>query len=144
MAGILVVDDEAPVRQLIGEWLKRAGYEYREAENAEAALAALKAEPAGVVFSDVQMPGQDGLWMTKQIRNTYPTTAVILATSVSTVPPQISMQHGVVNYLVKPFNQKKLLEALKMALDWHKDAVEKGAPKHSADELENWLNSLDN
>lgn len=119
MAQVLIVDDERGVRQVIRRWVESAGHQAREAENANAALAALAEVPADVMFCDVQMPGADGLWLTGQVRNTYPFTSVVLATSVSTVAPHVSMQAGVLAYLVKPFERESLLNALNTAIAWH-------------------------
>jgi FixJ family two-component response regulator len=102
------------------------------------------ASPADVVFCDVQMPGHDGLWLTRQLRAQYPSTAVILATGVTTVPPNVSMQSGVLAYLVKPFRRAALLESLEQALKWHHEAARGGAPAHDADVLDRWLESLEN
>ena len=144
MPSILIVDDERSIRQLVGRWLGDADYTFREAENADAALAVMAESPASVVFCDVQMPGHDGLWLTRQLRAQYPNTAVVLATGVTTVPPDVSMQSGVLAYLVKPFRRETLLSALEEALQWHEQAVASGA--RSAEDpaiLEEWLNRLD-
>lgn len=143
MAHVLIVDDEAGMRDLIKRCLENLGHTIHEAENSDAALASMAETPADVVFCDVQMPGQDGLWLTGQIRNAYQMTAVILATSVSTVAPRISMQAGVIAYLVKPFTQKALQDALETALIWHEEAKAKGTrPEDVGDRLKDWLESL--
>ncbi len=119
MALILIVDDEPSVRRLLARWISSAGHQVLEAESADAALAVMEKQPAAVVFSDIQMPGRDGLWLTSEVRTRYPMTAVVLATSVSSVAPQVSMQVGVLGYLVKPFSQKSVNRALEAALAWH-------------------------
>jgi DNA-binding NtrC family response regulator len=143
MSSVLVVDDEKAIRQLVGRWLSDAGFQYDEAEDADAALRAMSVSPASAVFCDVQMPGHDGLWLTRQLRAQYPTTAVILATGVTTVPPNVSMQAGVLAYLVKPFRRDALLDALDQALKWHEQAVSSGVHGHDPDVLNRWLKSLE-
>jgi CheY-like chemotaxis protein len=124
--------------------LAGTGHDLAEAEHAEAALVALAAAPADVVFCDVQMPGEDGLWLTARIRSLYPTTAVILATGSTNVEPRMSMQAGVVAYLVKPFTRESLLDALDVALTWHADVQRTGLrAEDSGDTLKAWLDSLD-
>jgi DNA-binding NtrC family response regulator len=141
---VLIVDDEPAIRQIMKKWIGDAGYEFREAADADEALRVMAAGPAAVVFCDVQMPGRDGLWLTAELRKLYPTTAVVLATGVSTVPPKVSMQAGVLAYLVKPFQRGSLLDALEQALDWHKETVEAGPrPEDSGDSLTEWLDKLD-
>jgi DNA-binding NtrC family response regulator len=143
MAPILVVDDEAQVREFVCRWLTAAGYECVEAESALTALQSMDKSVAPVVLTDIQMPGEDGLWLTRELRASFPTTAVILATGVSTVPPAISMQFGVMAYIVKPLQREKVLAAVKQAVAWHEDAVKNGVTSPDADVLGKWLDSLD-
>ena len=144
MARLLIVDDERPVRGMIHRCLQDLGHEIGEAENAPAALASMAQAPADVVFCDVQMPGEDGLWLTRQIRNMYPTTAVVLATGVSSVAPNISMQAGVLAYLVKPFSRQAVRDALTVALEWHdKVKVSGPRPEDIGERLQQWLDSLE-
>ena len=143
MAALLVVDDEAHIREIMCRWLTDAGHTCVEADSAEAAIESMKASAAPVVFTDIQMPGHDGLWLTRELRAAYPTTAIVLATGVSTVPPAISMQFGVLSYLVKPMRREKVVAALTQALAWHENAVKTGATAPNADVLSKWLDSLD-
>ena len=143
MATILVVDDEPEIRRLLCRWIAPAGHETTEAGDAEEALAVMKDKEAAVVFCDIQMPGQDGLWLTRQLRTTYPAAAVILATSVTSVPPTVSLQSGVMAYLVKPFKQASVVAALEGALAWHFQATKAGTHHSDPDELESWLRALD-
>jgi len=62
MALVLLVDDEADVRHLLGQVIRREGHEVMEAESSDAALAVMAARAADVVFTDIQMPGRDGRW----------------------------------------------------------------------------------
>ena len=88
------------------------------------------------------MPGRDGVWLTGELRQRYPATAVVLATGVSSIAPRVSMQAGVVAYLVKPFAGAAIREALSLALQWHVDA-QKSPVRGTLVELEAWLNSLE-
>ena len=144
MAQLLIVDDERTMRDLIRRYVKGLGHQIREAEDSETAMASMAEVPSDVVFCDVQMPGEDGLWLTAQIRNRYPTTAVILATGLSTVAPSVSMQAGVMAYLVKPFSRAALLHGLDVALRWHEQAAAAGPhPDDVGDKLQAWLDSLE-
>jgi len=144
MARILIVDDEQGVRQVLARFIQGAGHETLEAESADAALQAMEKQAAAVVFTDVQMPRRDGLWLTAELRKLYPTTAVVLATQVSSVAPRISMQAGVLAYLVKPFNQESVIGALEAALAWHTQTVATGPrPEDAPDRLQRWLESLE-
>lgn len=145
MARVLIVDDQADLRELLKRWISAAGHEVMEADSAAAALEVFARRPADVVFCDVQMPGgHDGLWLTGELRRRYPLAAVVLATGVSTVPPVVSLRAGVLAYLIKPFDRQRLLVALATAVKWHEDAIGAGAqPEDSGDRLTAWLESLD-
>lgn len=95
MANILIVDDEPGVRRLLQRCMEGCGHDLYEAESADAALAMMEKVAMAVVCCDIQMPGNDGLWLTMEIRRRHPVSSVVLATSVSTVPPRISLQSGV-------------------------------------------------
>ncbi len=145
MALILIVDDEHGVRQVLARWIQQgAGHETLEAESADAALQVMERQPAAVVFCDIQMPRRDGLWLTAELRKRYPTTAVVLATTVSTVAPTVSLQAGVLAYLVKPFSQEFVIRALEAALAWHTETAATGPrPEDTPERLQEWLDSLE-
>jgi CheY-like chemotaxis protein len=130
MALVLIVDDDASVRQVLARRITSAGHEVREAESSAAALADAENHEPAVVFCDVQMPGRDGVWLTGELRQRYPATAVVLVTVLSTVAPRVSMQAGVAAYLVKPFTSAALLEALSLALQWHFEALRARSSKN--------------
>lgn len=145
MSHVLIVDDEAGIRRILRRWIADAGHEVGEADSAATALQALEARPADVVFCDVQMPGDhDGLWLTGEVRRRYPMSAVVLATGVSTVPPRISLQAGVIAYLIKPFEHRRLLDSLETAVKWNEDTKAAGPrPEDTGSRLAEWLESLD-
>jgi DNA-binding NtrC family response regulator len=144
MAKVLVVDDEASIREVVSRWLASAGHEPVEAEHAYAALAQMERSPAAVVLVDVQMPGPDGLWLTGELRRRFPATAIALATGVSTVPPQVSMQAGVLAYLLKPFRKEALLRAVAQGVAWHEEAKTRvPREEESIDRVMEWLNTID-
>ena len=143
MAKVLIVDDEPRVRELMRRQLENSGHELYDAEDAQVALDVMAQTPCDVVFCDVQMPGQDGLWLTAELRKLYPMSAVILATGVSSVPPNVSMQAGVMAYLVKPFTRQALLTSLATAVKWVEDTALHGAkPEDQGKHLDDWLDEL--
>ena len=128
------------MRDLLVRWLAPAGYDIREAPDADTALDLVIADPPNVVLCDVQMPGRDGLWLVERMRERLPDVAVVLATAVRTVPPVMSLREGVVEYLVKPFERERVLSAVRRAVEWHQAAVA-GRPDHAGgDPVEEWLN----
>ncbi len=137
---VLVVDDESPIRELLVRWVSGDEYQVREAATAEAALADMRVTPADIVLCDVRMPGETGLWLTGQLRSLFPETAIVLVTSDTSVPPQISLQPGVVEYLAKPFTREEVLEAVRLAARWHETAVaERGHTRVSRPLTKEWI-----
>ncbi len=127
---VLVVDDESQIRDLLVRWIGAEGHQVREAATAAAALEDMQTTPADIVWCDVRMTGNTGVWLTDQLRTRFPETAIILATSDRTVPPHISLKPGVVQCLAKPFTRDEVLDAVQLAVAWHEKAVgERGQTK---------------
>ena len=123
MPAVLVVDDEAGVRDLMCRWLHAGGYQVTPAGTAEEALAAIRDTPVAVALCDIRMPGRDGLWLAERLRQSHPETAVIMATGVQDVGAAVvSLRQGVVDYLTKPFGRDRLREAVWRGLEWHRCA----------------------
>lgn len=133
MASVLVVDDDAMVRDLMTSRIESFGYQVEAVEDAEEALDALDDRPRDVAVCDVNMPGHDGVWLAKNIRERYPHTAVIMATGGRDIGTTIvSLRNDVVDYLFKPFDSARLHEALRLGIDWNRAMV-------AADELQESL-----
>ncbi len=140
VSSILIVDDEPRIREILVRWLAPAGYDTREAPDAETALELLTASASDVALCDIQMPGHDGLWLVARLRERFPNVAIVLATAVDTVPPVVSLQKGVVEYLVKPFQRERVIAAVRRAVEWHQAAVARGPERAPAgDPIAEWL-----
>ena len=121
MHSVLVVDDDHALRGALSSWVQELGYKVRQAENAAVALDALAASPADVALCDVHMPGEDGVWLASQIRDRYPSTAIIMATGAHDIDIAVSsLRSNIVDYLLKPFGRSRLIEALRLGVDWHR------------------------
>jgi CheY-like chemotaxis protein len=113
MAYVLVVDDEESIRRLLTRWLSGWGYESKEAANADEAIERMTAEPAAIMLCDVMMPVHDGIWLTEQVRERWPQTAVIMASSAQDMETVMRMRkQGAVDYVTKPFGREMLRQAL--------------------------------
>jgi len=143
MALVLVVEDEGHVRRLLAHLIKGAGHDVLEAGSSDEALKVMERQVADVVFTDIQMPGHDGRWLTIELRKRYPLTAIVLATSVKDLEPTITLRFGVVSYLTKPFNPDSVRTALEMAVTWHNEAATVGTPVVEQFRLEEWIDSLE-
>jgi DNA-binding NtrC family response regulator len=128
---ILIVDDEQPMRELVTRLLAPLGHTLLQAADAEAAITLLAQQPTAVVVCDRSMPGRDGDWLVEQVRAQHPSTAVILATADDAVPPRVSLQNGVIGYLVKPFNADQLRTAVADGISWHQAAAKSSKRQHA-------------
>ena len=140
MTAILIVDDEPNIRDLLARWLNGSEYVTSQAPDAESAFEMMTAKPADVVLCDIEMPGKGGLWLIPTLREHFPTAAVVLITGVDSVPPAISLQGGVVQYLTKPFTRERVLAAVAEAAQWHRSTHMDGASQTaSPDSVAEWL-----
>jgi len=114
---ILIVDDDASVRDVISVLLQEEGYECRTASSAEAALEVAAAEAPPLVISDMKMPGRDGIWLLEAFRERYPETAVIMLTGYGDTEAAVDcLRRGAVDYLLKPPKLTDLIRAIERAL----------------------------
>ncbi|MHB0763313.1 sigma-54-dependent transcriptional regulator [Stutzerimonas sp. NM35] len=110
---ILLVEDDLALREALSDTLELAGFAYQAVDSAESAVLALQADTFGLVISDVNMPGMDGHALQVLIRQRYPQLPVLLMTAYGAVERAVeAMRQGAVDYLVKPFEPKVLLELI--------------------------------
>ncbi|PKG81139.1 sigma-54-dependent Fis family transcriptional regulator [Colwellia sp. 75C3] len=107
---ILVVEDDAGLREALVDTLSLADYRCVEADSGEAALLALKNHQVDIVISDVQMGGMSGLSLLKSIKSQYANLPVLLMTAYGTIDDAVqAMKDGACNYIAKPFAPQVLL-----------------------------------
>jgi DNA-binding NtrC family response regulator len=117
-ARILIVDDEFSVRDSLYNWFRKDGYEVTAAENADAALRALQAQPFEVALLDIKMPGMDGMELQQHIRQIAPRLAVIVMTAFASVDTAVqALKQGAFDYLTKPVDPDELSHAVRRALE---------------------------
>ncbi|KGJ97019.1 sigma-54-dependent transcriptional regulator [Colwellia psychrerythraea] len=107
---ILIVEDDAGLREALVDTLSLAGYDCVEADSGEAALLELKKQQVDIVISDVQMGGMSGLSLLKSIKSQHTNLPVLLMTAYGTIDDAVqAMQDGACNYIAKPFAPQVLL-----------------------------------
>ncbi|MBE9469860.1 MAG: sigma-54-dependent Fis family transcriptional regulator [Chloroflexi bacterium] len=121
---ILVVDDEAIIRESLRDWLADAGYEVFTAENGSKALELIEKEKLGIVIADLVMPGMDGIEVMKRAKEIRPNIEVIIITAYASIPTAIAaMKEGAYDYIEKPFCPERA-ELLIQKLAEHRKIVE--------------------
>ena len=114
---ILVVDDEAAIRDLLAKTLALAEYDVDVAPDGGSALERLRTLPYDLLITDLKMPGVDGLTVIREGRRYRPDLPVIIITGFSTEASAIeAINLGVSGYLIKPFRVPRVLAAAAKAL----------------------------
>ncbi|MCF5902997.1 MULTISPECIES: response regulator [Aeromonas] len=112
---ILIVDDSATIRQVVGMTLKGAGYEVMEASDGRDALNKLDGKKINLIISDVNMPNMDGITFVKEAKKlaNYKFTPVIMLTTESQdSKKQEGQAAGAKAWVVKPFQPEQMLAAV--------------------------------
>jgi two-component system nitrogen regulation response regulator NtrX len=117
MTRVLIVDDDASTLASLSRAFRLAGYEAVVCDSANRALALVQQERFDVVFSDVVMPGRDGLSMLAELRELGIATPVIMVSGQATVDMAVrATKLGAVDFLEKPISSDKLLLTVQNAL----------------------------
>ena len=115
---ILVVDDEAAQRDILGGLLRKQGYAVREVPSGAAALAVLRAEPVDLILTDVKMPAMSGLELLREARALNPELPVVVLTAYGNVADAVvAMRDGAVDYLTKPVDIDAVLHRVRKVLE---------------------------
>jgi excisionase family DNA binding protein len=116
-ARILVVDDEASIRDLLAKTLALAEYDVDTASDAATALSRVRASEYDLLIADLRMPGMDGLTLVRQVKGIRAELPVIIITGFSSETSAIeAVNLGVAGYLRKPFRVPEVLAAAAKAL----------------------------
>src|SRR2546429_261622 len=122
---ILIVDDEAPIRALLGEHLQQVGHEVRLAGNGASALDLLAGDEFDLVLTDVRMPGINGLELLAEIIRTRPGVGVLMLTACEDLTLAVNaMRIGALDYILKPFRLNEITNSVHEALKRRRNQLE--------------------
>ena len=117
---ILVVDDDAEIRNLLGEYLRKNGYRATAVADGKAMWTALARGKVDLIVLDLMLPGDDGLTLCRKLRaqsDTPADTPVIMLTARGEETDRIvGLEMGADDYLAKPFSPRELLARIKSVL----------------------------
>lgn len=115
---ILIVDDDRLVSDFMTEAFARCPYEVETADSGNAAAEKIVQRDYDLIFSDVRMPGLNGIELLKRVKKVTPETVVIMMTAYGTVPNAVeAMKLGAYDYLLKPFGPDEASLAAERALE---------------------------
>ncbi|MBX3724086.1 MAG: response regulator [Turneriella sp.] len=117
---ILVVDDDRSIRSLVSRAASDWDYEVEESPTAEQALQRLQIERYNIILTDIRMGKIDGIEFAQKVRESMPSTAVIIMTGFPTPKSaQKSQEMGAIYYMTKPLGMDELAETLRIAASWN-------------------------
>jgi putative nucleotidyltransferase with HDIG domain len=123
-ARILVVDDEAHVRSMIGATLERQGYDVQMASSGREAYETLELNSFDLVLTDIVMQDGNGIVLLERVRAQQPHLPVVMVTAIHDISVAIdSMRRGAYDYLLKPFEREHLVSTVQRALE-HRQAMQ--------------------
>jgi len=115
---ILVVDDEANVRTVFSDVLKREGYRVKSVGDGHKAITAVEKENFDLILVDLGMPRMNGIQTLENIKKRRPRLPVIIHTEYGSITTAVeAIKKGAIDYLSKPFSPKELKLSIKKALD---------------------------
>ena len=131
---ILIVDDDARIRDLLRRYLAQEGFEVLLAEDGKALNRTLTRETIHLIVLDLMLPGEDGLSICRRLRAAGDTTPIIMLTAkVEDVDRIVGLEVGADDYLPKPFNPRELLARIHAVLRRRPSPEAPGAPSRDAE-----------
>ena len=113
---ILIVEDDAAIREMVAEYLGAQGYAVQQAESGADMREAIENELPDVVLLDVRLPGEDGLTLARFLRERYDVGIIMVTGAGDVVDRVVGLEVGADDYITKPFDPRELLARLKSVL----------------------------
>jgi two-component system response regulator FlrC len=134
---ILVVEDDANLRNALCDTLSLAGYQVSATAHGQSALDKIASEPVGLLLSDLQMEPMDGHTLLKKVKAVMPELPVVMMTAYGTVQSAVEAMHqGASDYLLKPFEAEELLQRVQRYMQQTEDNSEMIAESQSSKNLQ--------
>jgi DNA-binding NtrC family response regulator len=115
---VLVVDDEAEIREGLEALLSSEGFDVTPAETGEAGLAQLESQPFDLVLLDFNLPGRNGLELLQEVHRRDPTLSVILITAYASIDmARAAFKGGAHDYITKPWSNDELIQQVTSSIE---------------------------
>jgi DNA-binding response OmpR family regulator len=142
---ILIVDDEASLRQTLARILQRADFEVTTAANGKEALGLLAQQSFDLVYLDIRMPDMNGLEVLKIVHTQFPEVPVILFTAQPDLNSAVeALRRGAIDYLLKPLKPQTVIDRSNAILASKQKERRKRELQRQIDTLQAELSALEN
>jgi DNA-binding response OmpR family regulator len=123
---ILVVDDEANIRELVAVYLTAAGFDVRQAADGVGALKMFAEQPPDLVVLDIMLPGLDGASVCRRVRETSRVPIIMLTARDADLDKVALLESGADDYMTKPFSPPELVARVRAVLRRVQDVLATG------------------
>jgi two-component system phosphate regulon response regulator OmpR len=113
---VLVIDDDASLRELLSDYLRQEGFEVSGVEDGTAMFEWLETHQADLLILDLMLPGEDGLTLARRLRTIDDTPIIMLSARGEDIDRIVGLEVGADDYLAKPFNPRELLARIRAVL----------------------------
>jgi len=142
---ILIIDDEASLRQTMARILQRAGYEVTTAADGNEGLALIAEHSFDLVYSDIRMPDMNGLELLKTVHAKYPELPVVLFTAQPDLNSAVeAVRSGAIDYLLKPLKPQTVIDRTNSILEKNQKERRKREIQRQIEALQTELSALEN
>lgn len=136
---LLLVDDERSIREPLAKYLEKQGFRVTQAGDAAAARTRLAAYAIDLVILDIMMPGEDGLSLTRHIRETSELPVILLTARSEETDRIVGLEMGADDYVVKPFSPRELAARIKVVLRRAASGTRQHAPESGSYGFAGWV-----
>jgi two-component system phosphate regulon response regulator OmpR len=126
---VLVVDDDASLRELLSDYLQREGFAVGGVGDGTALFEWLDGQTPDILILDLMLPGEDGLTLARRVRARLPVPIIMLSARADEIDRIIGLEVGADDYLGKPFNPRELLARIRAVLRRPSHAGETADPR---------------
>lgn len=138
LSKLLLVDDEASLREPLGDYLSRQGFAVVQASSAAEARSRLRDTRFDLVLLDIMMPGEDGLSLCRHLVEAQDVPVIFLTARGEATDRIVGLEIGADDYVVKPFEPRELVARIRSVLRRASRAAAPSAPENEAFEFEGW------
>jgi len=123
---VLIVEDEERLAELLGDYLRAAGYQTEHLAEGDGVVDRVRAQPPALLLLDLMLPGQDGLSICRELRGFSAVPIIITTAKVEEIDRLLGLELGADDYICKPYSPREVVARVKAVLRRHQHAAPTG------------------